>query len=194
MKNWSKKSKVTFCILFIGLVMLGGVCIFHKNGNVEKKVIKGEGIWPAHSFASAIDEATTIVYGKVIDKSETKVHQMAYVNGRSYNEYYKEVSVEVIDILKGNIDDTIVTYLEFGGETDELIYIIEDIEPVEMNGEYIFFLNNYGAALSPMTLLPVDNDTVLTQGKIMPTFETSSRTSEVSIDSYLRAIESVLTE
>ena len=194
MKKWCMKSKVTFCILFIGLLILGGVCIFHKSGNVEKKVIKGEGMWPAYSFASAIDEAATIVYGRVVDKSATKVHQMAYINGKSYNEYYKEVSVEVLDILKGDMDDTTVTYLEFGGETKDVIYVFEDIEPVEINGEYIFFLNNYGAALSPMTLLPVDNGTVLTQGKIMPTFETGTRSSGVSVESYLRAIESVLEE
>lgn len=45
---------------------------------------------------------------------------------------------------------------------------MDDIEPVELDGEYIFFLNEYSAALSPMTLLPVDNGTVLIQGKIMP--------------------------
>ena len=194
MKKWSINRKVTFYILFIGVVILVGVCIFNKGGNVEKKVIKGEGMWPFHSFESAIDEATTIVYGRVVDKSGTKVHETANVNGKSYYELYKEVSIEVIDILKGKTDNSLVTYLEFGGETEEVIYVFEDIKPVKINSEYIFFLNKHGAALSPMTLLPVENGTVLGQGKIMPTSETGMPSSDISVESYLGAIESVLVE
>lgn len=198
MSRWSIKTRISFGILFLGLLMLGGVCVWHNNGNaesnIEKKVIKGEAMWPAYSFASAVDEAVTIVHGRVVDKSSTKVHQMANVNGQSYNEYYREVSIEVIDILKGKMEDAMVTYLEFGGETEELIYVFDDIEPVEINGEYIFFLNYHGAALSPMTLLPVDNGTVLTQGKIIPTSTTSTLSSDISVESYLREIESALAD
>ena len=153
-------------------------------------------MWPSHTFESAVDEASTIVYGRVVDKSDTKVHEVANVNGQAYYEYYREVSVEVIDILKGNRDDTTITYLEMGGETDEVIYIFDDMEPVEVNGEYVFFLNKYGAFLSPMTLLPVSNGTVLTQGKIVPADETSqsTRSVNVSVKSYLEAIQSELTD
>ena len=198
MKKWSLEIRVTFCIVFVGLLIIGGVSICHKNGNtestIEKKVIKGEGMWPAYTFSSAVDEAVTIVYGKVLGKSDTKVHQVAYVNGQSHNEYYKEVSIEVIDILKGNMDETTVTYLEFGEETEDVIYIFDDIESVELDGEYIFFLNEYGAALSPMTLLPVDDNTVLTQGKIMPESEVSTLSTDVSVESYLSAIASALAD
>ena len=143
--------------------MLGRVWVCHKNANVEntieKKVITVDVMWPTYSFASAVDEAATIVYERVIDKSV--------------------------------IDDAMVTYLEFGGETEDLICVYEDIEPVETNGEYIFFLNYHGAALSPMTLLSV---AVLTQGKIMPTSEVSALSSDISIEAFLRAIESVLAD
>ena len=83
--------RTIFCMTFVGVIILASMCIYQKNSNAknntEKKVITGEGMWPAYSFASAVDEAATILYGKVLDKSDTKVHQMAYVNGRSYNEY-----------------------------------------------------------------------------------------------------------
>ena len=195
MRKWKT---VIFCMIFVGVLILAGICINHKNSNAknntEKKVITGEGMWPAYTFSSAVDEAVTIVYGKVLGKSDTKVHQVAYVNGQSHNEYYKEVSIEVIDILKGNMDETTVTYLEFGGETEDVIYIFDDIESVELDGEYIFFLNEYGAALSPMTLLPVDDNTVLTQGKIMPESEVSTLSTDVSVESYLSAIASALAD
>lgn len=196
MKKWNFEIRVTSCILLISLLVLSGVYIFYKKSenNTEKKVITGEAMWPTYFFSSAVDEAVTIVYGKVLNKSDTKVHQVAYTNGRSYNEYYKEASIEVIDMLKGNRNDATVTYLEFGGETEDVIYIFDDIEPVELDGEYIFFLNEYGAALSPMTLLRVDDTTVLTQGKIMPTPETSALSSDISVESYLRAIESALVD
>ena len=200
MRKWSKRIKVTFSILFVGLIMLGVSCLYrnyrNENNNTEKIVVRGEGMWPSHTFESAVDEASTIVYGRVVDKSDTKVHEVANVNGQAYYEYYREVSVEVIDILKGNRDDTTITYLEMGGETEEVIYIFEDMEPVEVNGEYIFFLNKYGAFLSPMTLLPVSNGTVLTQGKIVPADETSqsTRSVNVSVKSYLEAIQSELTD
>lgn len=67
----------------------------------------------------------------------------------------------MIDILKGNMDDTTVTYLEFGGETEEVIYIFDDIEPVEIHGEYIFFLNNYGAVLINIRLAVCTADFIL---------------------------------
>lgn len=200
MKKWSIKIKIMFCILFVGLCMLGGVCLYRnsktEDNKAEKMVVRGEGMWPFYTFESAVDEAATILYGRVVDKSDTKVHEVANVNGQAYYEYYREVSVEVIDILKGNRDDTTITYLEMGGETDEVIYIFDDMEPVEVNGEYVFFLNKYGAFLSPMTLLPVSNGTVLTQGKIVPADETSqsTRSVNVSVKSYLEAIQSELTD
>ena len=198
MRKWSKRIKVTFSILFVGLIMLGVSCLYrnyrNENNNTEKIVVRGEGMWPSHTFESAVDEASTIVYGRVVDKSDTKVHEVANVNGRAYYEYYKEVSIEVIDILKGTMDHTIFTYLEMGGETEEVLYIFDDMEPVEVNCEYIFFLNKYGAFLSPMTVLPVSNGTVLTQGKIVPKSETdqSAESVDISVELYFEAIQTEL--
>ncbi len=198
MKKWSIKIKIMFCILFVGLCMLGGVCLYRnsktEDNKAEKMVVRGEGMCPFYTFESAVDEAATILYGRVVDKSDTKVHEVANVNGRAYYEYYKEVSIEVIDILKGTMDHTIFTYLEMGGETEEVLYIFDDMEPVEVNCEYIFFLNKYGAFLSPMTVLPVSNGTVLTQGKIVPKSETdqSAESVDISVELYFEAIQTEL--
>ena len=196
MRKWKA---ILFSTVCIGVLMFAGICIHQKGGisgnTTEKKVVVREGgIWPAYTFSEAIEEAVTIVHGRAVGKSATKAHQITYDDYSPLFEYYKEVSIEVIDILKGKTDNSLVTYLEFGGETEEVIYVFEDIKPVKINSEYIFFLNKHGAALSPMTLLPVENGTVLGQGKIMPTSETGMPSSDISVESYLGAIESVLVE
>lgn len=208
MKKWSMEIKVTFGILFVGLIMLSSVYLFLNNrsaeNSIEKEVINaensiekevtrtGNAYWPAHSFTSAVDEAVTIVYGSVGDKSDIKAHQLGEWLGEPYYEYYREVSIEVIDLLKGNIEDTTVTYLEFVEENGEPKHLLDGIELVERNDEYIFFLNQYGAPLSPSTMLPVENGTVLTQGGIVPTSEINALASDISVETYLGAIEAAL--
>ena len=81
--------------------------------------------------------------------------------------FYLDISMPK-NVVKGNTDEKNITYLEFGGETKDAIYIWKGVEPVDIGDEYIFFLNPYGAFLSPLTLLPVENGTVLTKGKIAP--------------------------
>ena len=90
--------------------------------------------------------------------------------------------------------DKTVTYLEFGGETKDAVYIWEGVEPVDIGDEYIFFLNPYGAFLSPMTLLAVDDGTVLTKGKIAPDAQENQgeKISDISVETYLEAIKSKL--
>lgn len=193
----NKKIKIIICTVIFALLIVAGIGIIRKNNgikNIDKRTVTKTAMWPSFSFESAVNQATTIVYGKVVDKSDTKIHQTTSSSGNIYTECYKEVSIEVIDILKGNMDDNTVTYLEWGGETEDAIYIFSGMTPVEINDEYIFFLNMYGAFLSPMTLLPVENGTVLTKGKIAPDSQTNqeTRTSDISVETYLEAIKSGL--
>lgn len=134
------------------------------------------------------------MYGRAVGKSATKAHQITYDEYSPLYEYYKEVSIEVIDVLKGNMDATTVICLEFGGETEEVIYIEKSQEPIELGEEYILFLNKHGATLNPMTLLKVNEDVVLTEGKLIPESDVSTFSTEVSVESYLNAIKSVLAE
>ena len=194
----NKKTTIIVCTIILALLVVAGIGAIQKNNNIdnniEKKTVTKTAMWPSFSFESAVDQATTIVYGKVVDKSNTKIHQTTSSSGNIYTECYKEVSIEVIDILKGNMDGNTVTYLEWGGETEDTIYIFAGMTPVEINDEYIFFLNQYGAFLSPMTLLPVEDGTVLTKGKIAPDSQTNqeTRTIDISVETYLEAIKSGL--
>ncbi|MBR2036804.1 MAG: hypothetical protein IKA09_03660 [Lachnospiraceae bacterium] len=192
--------KITIiCILTLSLFAV--VCIGvirNDNGaktNSEEAIVHHiQADWPFYTFNSAIEQATTIAYGKVVKKSKTKSHQTTTSSGNVHTEYYKEVSIKVIDVLKGDVNDKTITYLEFGGETKDAIYIWKGVVPVDIGDEYIFFLNPYGAFLSPMTLLAVDDGTVLTKGKIAPDAQENQgeKISDISVETYLEAIKSKL--
>ena len=192
-----KEKVILLSIVLIGVFILAGTYVNQKSNNIpnnkETIVITSNNSWPYYTFESAIDTAVTIVHGRAVGKSDTKAHQITFDEQPSY-EYYKEVSIEVIDILKGDMDATTVTYLEFGGETEDAIYIYEGKEQLKLGSEYVLFLNQYGAALSPKTLLVVEDDVVLTQGKLVPESDVSTLSIEISVESYLNAIKSVLSE
>ena len=193
-----RKGKIILLsMVLVGVFILAGTYIYQKSNNTqnnkEKIVITSNNSWPYYTFESAIDTAVTIVHGRAVEKSDTKAHQITFGEQPS-SEYYKEVSIDVIDILKGDMDATTVTYLEFGGETEDAIYIYEGKEQLKLGSEYVLFLNQYGAALSPKTLLVVEDNVVLTQGKLVPELDVSTLSTEISVESYLNAIKSVLTE
>ena len=189
-----KKIKILIFTVIVGLLVLVGIISIKNNKNVDKEIVTSSALWPSYTFDSAIEQATTIAYGKVVKKNKTKSHQTTTSSGNVHTEYYKEVSIKVIDVLKGDVKDKTVTYLEFGGETKDAVYIWEGVEPVDIGDEYIFFLNPYGAFLSPMTLLAVDDGTVLTKGKIAPDAQENQgeKISDISVETYLEAIKSKL--
>lgn len=193
------KKIIIICILTLSLFAVVYISVIRNdNGaktNSEEAIVHHiQADWPFYTFDSAIEQATTIAYGKVVKKSKTKIYQTTTSSGYVDKEYYKQVSIEVIDILKGNTDEKNITYLEFGGETNDAIYIWEGVEPVDIGDEYIFFLNPYGAFLSPLTMLPVENGTVLTKGKVAPEAQENQgeKTSDISVETYLEAIKSKL--
>lgn len=169
-----------------------------KDGSVKdnalKVTISGEGDWPWYTLEEAVDKAVTIAYGKAVEKSETKVHKLSEGDWYTDYAYYKEITIEVLEILKGDMDTATFTYFEAGGETEDVIYIENHQEPVKLGKEYIFFLNQYGIVFSPQVLLPVEDDMVLTKGKVVPESKGSDEVTEVSIEEYLKAIKSVLAD
>ena len=161
-----------------------------KDGSVKEDTMKltiaSERDYPWYTLEEAVDKAVTIAYGKAVEKSETK--------GNTVYEYYKEVTIEVLEIIKGDKDTKTFTYFETGGETEDAIYKVNGKEAVELGKEYIFFLKQYGAHLSPEALLPVEDGVVLTKGKVAPESKGSDEVNEISVGEYIRAINSVLAD
>ena len=123
-------------------------------------------------------------------------------NREPLREYYKEVTVEVLEAVKGvTAKETAITYTEFGGETDNAIYLYEGLEPVAIGEEYIFFLNERGVFLSPWTLMFVSDGVVQTYGIIPSEFSSEQQADtkdtthkEYKLEQYIDAIREELAE
>ncbi|MBR3762836.1 MAG: hypothetical protein IKK59_08890 [Lachnospiraceae bacterium] len=209
MKKINTKFKVAAIIVFVGVIaLLLSYTIPAKFNNdskfAEKEIRTVQACWPAYTFNTAIEEASTIIHGKVVDVSDTLVNVIGTAgNGSVLRECYKEITVEVIEGIKGVDEETAsITFIQSGGETEDYIYIVTGIVPVEMGEEYIFFMNEKGSSLSPETLIPIDDGIAQVAGKIAPTMNTSQQTlttnsgqgglKEYDLNQYITAIRGVL--
>ena len=202
---------ISACIFFMGV----GVVLFshtmpkiletkevsNELETAEKTVIKQYACWAWYDFEEAVDEAATIVHGKVKSIGNTQLHESPTSFGEPLRQYYKEVTVEVLEAIKGVADEeTTITYTECGGETDNAIYLYEGLEPVAIGEEYIFFLNERGVFLSPWTLMPVLDGGVQTWGLIPSEISseqqagTKDTTHKEKLEQYITAIREELAE
>ena len=207
--KYTRKILIATAILFIGV---GAMLAYHIMPKLleqkevsndletaEKTVVKGYACWVGYTFERAVDEAATIVYGKVKSKSDTLYDE------RDYPEvfrHYKEVTVEVLEAIKGvTAEETTITYIEHGGETEDAIYILEGVDPVAIGEEYIFFLNDEGLFLSPWTLFSVSDGVVQTGGLIpsevsseQQAYAEDAQSEEYNLEQYISAIMEELAE
>lgn len=205
MKKINTKFKVATIIIFVVVIALLlsytiPAILNNENSNfAEKEIRTAQACWPAYTFETAVEEALVIIHGKVVGKSDTLVHDM----GSGVRELYKEITVEVIEGIKGVDDETAsITFIQTGGEIEDYIYFVPGIVPVEMGEEYIFFMNEKGSSLSPETLIPIDDGIAQVAGKIAPTMNTSQQTlttnsgqgglEEYDLNQYITAIRGVL--
>lgn len=153
----------------------------------------GYPVWRAYTFETAIEEATTIVYGKVASKSGTLMREVVDSSGKVHKEYYREVEIQVIDLLMGEGSPKNITYLEMGGETDTHIYMIEGFSPVNDSEEYVFFLNQYGACLSPSTVMTVTDERITAEGNMLPGGQAkNNNTTTTGVEEYLNKVKNHL--
>ncbi len=209
MKKINAKFKVAAIIAFVGVIALLSSytipAIFNNDSNfAEKEIRTVQACWPAYTFNTAVEEASTIIHGKVVDVSDTLVNVIGTAgNGSVLRECYKEITVEVIEGIKGVDEETAsITFIQSGGETEDYIYVVTGIVPVEMGEEYIFFMNKKGSSLSPSTLIPIEDGIVQIAGRIAPTMNTPQQTltknseqsslEEYDLKQYITAIRGVL--
>ena len=150
--------------------------------------------WVYYPFEEAVNQANAVIYGKITNVSDTFVLETELSNGAVQKDLYKQVTVEVKDVLKGDIKGSEVTFYEWGGETDDEYLVIEGYEPVNVNEEYIIYLNEHERLFAgPSSILPVQNDIVTTKGKYAPTSEDSDRRpEEMNLKEYVQAVRRVL--
>ncbi len=140
----------------------------------EKEVVKGYASWPSYSFEEAIAEAKTIVYGKAVSKSDVVEEVTSPPEGFDGGEgatdttYYCEVSLEPITLVKGEAGENgKVVVRDFEVETDTKIYDTDGVDPIELEQEYVFFLNEYNVFFGPSMMMLVEDGQVSTS--VLPT-------------------------
>ena len=199
--NYSKKKigLLVLALLLLSTVVAVVLTIQTKPSipSSEKKIHTGYASWPYHDLESATADAETIVCGKVISKGETKSHEIARsaASGRVFLVYYREVEVEVTQMVKGDQTAKTITYLEPGGETEDTIYMTSGVEPIIEGETYLFFLNEHGAFLSPATLMEVEDGTISPVPDMLPENELQVLSDEpvtVSLDDYLALVDALL--
>lgn len=188
------KNRIMMIVTIIGISALllffivSNLLRDESNTFTEKEIRTVQACWPAYTFETAVEEANMIIHGKVTDVSDTLVHIIGTAgNGSVMRECYKEITVDVIEGIKGVDEETTsITFIQTGGETEDYVYVVTGIVPVEIEKEYIFFINEKGSSLSPRTLIPVADGVAQTAGKIVPT---TSEISEISIEKEQESLE-----
>lgn len=176
---------VTLVVVLVGIFVVF-VYILEKNSIKKETVVIGSTSWLSYTFETAAEQATTIVYGEVAEKGE--------MQGSRPSEYQTEVTVDVIEWVKGDTKSDQIVFLEVGGETKTKIYTVEGITPVQIGERYVFFLNQYGAFLNPRTLVPVIDEEISINKSLSPetaTFTNDITTDVISVHDYLDAIRTV---
>ncbi len=210
MKKYSTKCKITISIIFLSIVavLFIGLIKFNstsenstsedstsENSTTQKLHITRSVDWAYYSFEQATNTAATILHGKVISKSDTKTYEYIDSIGKEGIEFYKEVTIEVIDALKGNISENTITYIEMSdGETDDYIFTIDGLKDIliDPGSEYIFFLNENGSMISPGCILHVsDGNVIIKYSPMLPKSYTPTDPNSKSIDieTYVNAIK-----
>ncbi len=173
---------------------------FGVTDNIEKPVSTIMVDWAGYQFDDAVEEATTIVWGKVKEIGKTICSSYIASDGSYLRGYHKEVMVEVLESLKGDhTKGAEMTYLESGGETGRAVYVYTGVQEVEPGQEYIFFIGERGFALSPMTVIPVNESVADVRGRVIPESSINPTYSkpvpdEIDLSEYLYAIRRKLAE
>lgn len=163
----------------------------------NKTLHRRQACWIGYSFEKTIEKSSFIVRGTVTEKSETKIYDNCDSKGEVVGQTaYREVTIEVLESLKGAENKETITYLELGGETDDAIYVYEGITPLNIGDEYLFFLNEYGAFWSPETVMPISEEYISPVSRLIPenfsNTNTYGTTTRISVDSYINAIKEEL--
>lgn len=187
-KILNRKILAVSFVLLVSVILV--ICTFMRPK--EKPVVHLEPMWIHYDLDSAAEEAECIVYGKVTHISSTKIHEFTGSSGTVFQEYYKEITLEVYNQAKGESDNGKVTYIEMTGETDQYIYVLDGYESLALSDEVILFANENGAFLSPATLIRAEDGLVMPSADMLPENAAITYSGSMSAEEYMAAVAEIL--
>ena len=153
--NSNNKKFIGILAVILAVAVGGAVLAFMVFGRSQAAADDSEsGEYP---FREAVIEAETIVYGKVLEKDsvvEAKNWGQAVAEAVESRDF-TAVTVEVIEAVKGAEDAETILYLEPGKGAGQKNSENADLETVKAGREYVFFLDEQGAALNSQAVVPV---------------------------------------
>ncbi len=196
-KNINIRTASIMLLIMLALLLFSSCADSRSDAESAEKFTRlTYALWPAYTFEEAIDTAVTIVYGTVSAKSDTQEHYADCSDGSVYTEYYKNVTVDVIECLKGDTGAKTVNYVEMGGEDKTTVYVYSGIEIVSVGDTVLLFLDDDGSCISPYAFFTenADNNTTVSNDMlpISAYADTESLTQSVNMDDYLSMIRAEL--
>lgn len=151
-------------MIFMALIFMGTGCNISSGSSSipteEKKHVEATAEWAYLTFEETVEKADIIIYGTAGERSETKTRSGS--SGDNPLDYYREIPIQVKNVVKGQgIGDTAI-YREYGGETKDTVYSFRDFTLLESGKEYVLFLNEQGYPLFPSTIIPVEDGQIST--------------------------------
>ena len=197
----NKKVIITVCsVLILALLVTGSILLFSQEKTPteiavrEHNVTPISALWPGYDFEGAIDTAYKIVVGTVAAKSETKVHEGYDDSNRILvREYYKDVTIEVESVLKGDPQIETVNYIEPGGET---ITIREDgtaaindwqysgVKTLAVGDRVLLYLTEKGNFVNPYTLFLIESDDTISVSSDLLTSNKTRKSQSHYMETY----------
>lgn len=157
-----KKINFKFLSLFITSIILG-IMLSNFVSSAQPVVHQGT-IYEEHDLKELVQQADTVIYGKVWKKGEAEKIQIRLDDGEIVEDVRTEIEIKVKENLKGSSEGKIVKYIQYGGEVEGIIYE-SDGGVLEKGEELIIFLNEYGFNWGEQSLLRVDKDEVKAKGE-----------------------------
>ena len=145
-------------------------------------------------LGQAIKLSDKIVRGKVQSRStQTKGLPIYKSDGSIYDfDPYREVTVEVSDVIKGDKSQKMILYKEPGGETETYIYKQDELEPLEIGREYIFFLYKNNTFVNPAAVIAISDGQVWVSDMVCPKYLQVEGervyAQRVPVDTYMNAV------
>lgn len=210
----NKKFIITVCsVLVLTLLVVGGVLLyFVQKLPIEipvQEYIKypNLALWPGYDFEGAIEEAHRIIIGTVAEKSGTKYDEIydEDLGKLLFRQYYRDVTIEVERVIKGDTDLETVNYKEQGGETIKInedgtfsIYdYAEGYPKLDVGDRVLLFLSENNVYLNPSTLFVIEPDDTISVSSDLLTSNTMRKSQShymetYDLEEYIAAIEDYL--